>query len=214
MNNANELMVQAAAVGVDGLAGFNGGTNLIGASWLNSQSKLEQLHELRVMALGNAKMLYGSERFKFYDVVIAYSEPNAMFAAVLVCSFNDATKILRKKVAACPLAAARAIVHGLHVDSGLLLTKYDVGDQILGQQGGIPRDGEFGLYEWKRAVNNPGQDQDDVSSLIRGGFSAPTAPRADCRPYKRSRRDIDRGGDYRDRDSDSRESEGRLRYDN
>ena len=163
--------------------------------------------------------------------MIVYSEPNAMFAAVLVCSFNDATKILRKEVAACPLAAARAIVHGLHVDSGLLLSKlalwlftlstltrvaakYNVGDQIFGQQGGTPRDGEFGLYEWKRAVNDPGQDQDDVSSLVRVGFSAPTAPRADRQSYKRSRRDIDRGGDYWDRDSESRESEGRLRYDN
>jgi hypothetical protein len=126
------------------------------------------------------------------DVVIAYSELNAVFAAVLLCSFNDATKILRKEVAACPLTAARAIVHGLHVDSGLLLSecrplslglyiltrlaaKYNVGDQILGQQGGTPSDGEFGLYHWKRAVNGPSQDQDDTSSLVRGGFSAPTA---------------------------------------
>ena len=57
------------------------------------------------------------------DIAIAYSEPDAKFAAVLVCSFNNATKILRKEVAVCPLAAARAIVHGLHVDSGLLLSK-------------------------------------------------------------------------------------------
>ncbi|KAF3047488.1 hypothetical protein E8E12_008669 [Didymella heteroderae] len=212
--NTNDMIVQTATVGVDGLAGFNGGTSLSRASWLNSQSKqLEQLHELRVMALGNAKMLYGSEKFKFYDVVIAHSEPNAMFAAVLVCSFSDATKILRKEVAACPLAAARAIVHGLHVDTGLLLTKHNVGDQIIGQQGGTPRDGEFELYEWKRAVNDPSQDQDDVSSLIRGGFSAPTAPRADRQSHKRCRRDMDRGGDYWDRDSESHESEGRLKYD-
>jgi hypothetical protein len=40
MDNANELMVQAAAVGVDGLAGFNGSTSLSGASWLNNQSKV------------------------------------------------------------------------------------------------------------------------------------------------------------------------------
>ncbi|KAJ4412727.1 hypothetical protein N0V91_000489 [Didymella pomorum] len=175
------------------------------------------------MALGNAKILYGSEKFKFFDVVIAYSELNAVFAAVLLCSFNDATKILRKEVAACPLTAARAIVHGLHVDSGLLLTKYNVGDQILGQQGGTPSDGEFGLYHWKRAVNGPSQDQDDTSSLVRGGFSAPTAPRADRQSYKRPRTDIDRGVDYWqrgrggncwDRDSESRESEGRLKYDN
>ncbi|KAF3050005.1 hypothetical protein E8E11_009658 [Didymella keratinophila] len=208
--NPNNLMVRAAGVGVDGLAEFDGRASLSGDSWLSNQTKLEQLHQLRTMALGNAKILYGSEKFKFFDVVIAYSEPNTMFAAVLVCSFNDATKILRKEVAACPLAAARAIVHRLHVDSGLLLTKYDVGDQIFGQQGGTPRDGEFGLHEWKRAVNDPGQDQDDVSSLVRGGFSAPTAPRADRQSYKRSRRDTDRGGDYWDRDS----TEGRLRYDN
>lgn len=91
------------------------------------------------MALGNAKILYGSEKFKFYglialreacgctdkytDIVVAYSEPDAMFAAVLVCSFNEATKILRKEVAGCPLAAARAIVHSLLTDTGLLLSQ-------------------------------------------------------------------------------------------
>lgn len=94
------------------------------------------------------------------------------------------------------------------------VAKCDVGDQIFGQQGGTPHDGEFGLYEWKRAVNDPSQDQDDVSSLIRGGFSAPTAPRADRQSYKRPRRDTDRGDYYWDRGSESRESEGRLRYDN
>ena len=57
------------------------------------------------------------------DVVLAYRMPDAKFAAILVCSFNDASKILRKEVAACPIAAARAIVHGLHVDTGLLLSK-------------------------------------------------------------------------------------------
>ncbi|KAF1362548.1 hypothetical protein EJ07DRAFT_174980 [Lizonia empirigonia] len=178
MNNANDLMVQAAAIGVEGFVGLNGGTSISSGSWLNSQNKLEQLHELRVMALGNAKILYGSEKFKFYDVVIAYSGPEAKFAAVLVCSFNEATKILRKEVSTCPVAAARAIVHGLHTDSGLLLSKYDVGDQLFGQQGGTPHGGEFGLFDWKRAVNDPAQDQDDTSSLIRGGLTtAPTGPR-------------------------------------
>ncbi|KAF1929055.1 uncharacterized protein M421DRAFT_4870 [Didymella exigua CBS 183.55] len=204
MYNANEMMVQAAAVGVDGLAEFNGGTSLSGASWLNNQAKLEQLHELRVMALGNAKIIYGSEKFKFYDVVVAYSAPEAKFAAVLVCNFNEATKILRKEVAACPLAAVRDIVHGLHVD-----TKYNVGDQLFGQQGGTLRDGVFGLHEWKSAVADSSQDQDDTSSLLRASFSAPAAPRVDRQPYKRSRRDNGRG-DYWDRDLGSREPEGRL----
>lgn len=74
-----------------------------------------------MMALGNAKLLYGSEKFKFYDVAIAYNESEAKFAAILVCSFNEATKILRKEVAVCPIAAVRAIVYGLHTDTGLLL---------------------------------------------------------------------------------------------
>jgi hypothetical protein len=39
MDNANELMVQAAVIGVDGLASFNGGTSISGSSWLNNQSK-------------------------------------------------------------------------------------------------------------------------------------------------------------------------------
>lgn len=40
MNNANELMVQAAASGVDGLAGFDKGTTISGSSWLNNQVKV------------------------------------------------------------------------------------------------------------------------------------------------------------------------------
>jgi hypothetical protein len=42
MSNANELMVQAATIGVDGLAGFNSGTSLSGGSWLNSQNKVRE----------------------------------------------------------------------------------------------------------------------------------------------------------------------------
>ncbi|KAJ4345159.1 hypothetical protein N0V95_005884 [Ascochyta clinopodiicola] len=198
MSDANELMVQAAAIGVDGLLNLNGGTRSSGDGWLNNLNKLEQLHELRVMALGNAKMLYGVEKFKYYGSRFFHA-PHAKFAALLVCSFNEATKILRKEVAACPIAAARAIVHGLHTDSGLLLNKYNVGDQLFGQQGGTPHGGAFGLYEWKRAVNDPTQDQDDTSTLVRGGLAAaPTGPRAERRPYKRSRCDNDRG-DYWDR---------------
>lgn len=69
------------------------------------------------------------------------------------------------------------------------------------------------MYEWKRAVNDLSQDQDDVPSLVRGGFSAPTGPRSDRQSYKRPRRDSERGGDYWERDSEWRESEARLRYD-
>lgn len=60
------------------------------------------------------------------DVVVAYSEPEAKFAAILVCNFNEATKILRKEVATCPVAAVRAIVYGLHVDTGLLLSMFNL----------------------------------------------------------------------------------------
>ncbi|KAJ4990781.1 hypothetical protein SVAN01_03790 [Stagonosporopsis vannaccii] len=212
MNDANELMVQAASVGVDGLASFNGATSISPGSWLNSQSKLEILHELRLVALGNAKILYGSEKFKFYDVVVACCEPEAKFAAILVCTYNEATKILRKAVAECPLAAARAIVHGLHVDTGLLLCKYDAGDQLFGQQGGTQRGGEFGLYNGKRAVNDPNRDQDDTSSLVWGNFQAPTGSRADRYSSKRARCDTGKG-DYSDRHAGSRESDGTLNYD-
>ncbi|KAF2630095.1 hypothetical protein BU25DRAFT_456501 [Macroventuria anomochaeta] len=104
MSNANGLMVQAAAVGVDGLAAFNGGTSPSGGSWPSNQNE----------ALDKSSSYH-------VNVFIAYNKPDTMFAAVLVCSFNEATKILRKEVAVCPIAAARAIVHGLHVDSGLLL---------------------------------------------------------------------------------------------
>lgn len=43
MNNANDLMVQAAAIGVESLVGLNGGTNISSGSWLNSQNKVRVL---------------------------------------------------------------------------------------------------------------------------------------------------------------------------
>ncbi|KAG9197274.1 hypothetical protein G6514_001913 [Epicoccum nigrum] len=201
MANANHLIPHVASLGINGLNGSDSTNGLNGFDssssppddcWLSDQSKLEQLQTLRVTALGNAKMLYGSEKFKFFDIVIAYSQPDAKYGAVLVCSFNESTKILRKEVAHCPVKAARAIVHGLHVDTGLLFTKYDVGDQLAGQQGGTARGGEFGLYEGKCAVNNREEEQDDTSSLRRGDVSIPSGPRADRYSPRWVRGDTDR----------------------
>ncbi|KAF3004799.1 hypothetical protein E8E13_003131 [Curvularia kusanoi] len=177
--------------------------------------RLGQLHELRVMALGNAKILYGLERFKFFDIVVAYSEAEAKFATILVCSLNGFTKILRKEVASCPLAAARALVHGLHVDTGVLLTKYDVGDQMFGQQGSTRRGEVFSLDNCKGAVcTSRDYDQDDTSTLSRRTPNAPSGPRADYYPAKRTRYDVDRpvDGYVNRRDSDGFETEGRLNY--
>ncbi len=62
-------------------------------------------------------------------------------------------------------------------------------------------------------MTDASQDQDDTSSLSRGGINAPSGPRADRLPYKRARRESHRG-DYWDHDTEGRESsEGPLRYD-
>lgn len=87
-----------------------------------------------------------------------------------------------------------------------------MGDQLFGQQGGTQREGQFELYEWKGAVSDPKQDQDDTSSLLRGNFQAPTGPRVERYSSKRSRWDADKGT-FWDRDSETRESNGRLKYD-
>jgi hypothetical protein len=44
-------MAQVAAVGVDGLAGFNGGTSLSGASWLSSQTKVSNSSSVEAACL-------------------------------------------------------------------------------------------------------------------------------------------------------------------
>jgi len=42
MSSANELMVQAASIGVDGFAGFNDATSISKDSWLNNQNKVRK----------------------------------------------------------------------------------------------------------------------------------------------------------------------------
>lgn len=79
--------------------------------------------------------------------------------------------------------------------------KYDVGDQLFGQQGVTPRGGKFGLHEWKRAAHDSGEEQDDTSSLNRGDMRTPLGPRADRYAPKRVR------------GNDMYESVGRLQYD-
>lgn len=155
MNNINELMVQAAALGLDGLEGFNEGANISKGSWLTSQHKVSDLAASVVLvtdsgssssymsfvswlwqmqrlftAPRSSNTTVGSSLPMLYaciddqtDVVTAFSEPEGKFAAILVCVWNEVTKILRKEVAVCPLAAARAIVYGLQVDTGLLLSE-------------------------------------------------------------------------------------------
>jgi hypothetical protein len=85
------------------------------------------------------------------DVVFG-ANAEGQYAAVLVCSMEGSSKILRREVGPSPLSATRAIVNGLVMDTGLLfgtcqqnsteideylyiVGKYDVGDQISDQQG-------------------------------------------------------------------------------
>ncbi|KAF2129901.1 hypothetical protein P153DRAFT_366400 [Dothidotthia symphoricarpi CBS 119687] len=127
-----------------------------------------------------------------------------------MCSANEATKILRKEVHDCPLAATRTLVHGLHKDTGLLLCiylsilsfycsmltwaagKYTTGDTLRGPQGETIRGGEFALYDFKRPTNNPSEAEDDMRSLNRTDFAPPRGPRVDESNPPRGPR-VDRG---------------------
>ncbi|KAF2685941.1 hypothetical protein K458DRAFT_300320, partial [Lentithecium fluviatile CBS 122367] len=159
--------------------------------------QIRQLMDLKNFALGNARLLYGSEQRKFYDIVVGANE-DGKYATVLVCSFDGATKILRKEVALCPLAATQAIVDGLVMDTGLLFSKYDVGDQISDQQGFRSAEtGKFELDDKKTAKTS--MPVDDTNALRRSYYHkyVPAAPRADrerggiARGYKRGRLEYD-----------------------
>ena len=87
--------------------------------------------------------------------------------------------------------------------------KYDVGDQLFGQQGGTARGGEFDLYEWKLGVHDSGEKQDDTTSL-RHDMPIPSGPRIDRYTPKRVRGDAERNGRWT---HDMYESVGGLQYD-
>ncbi|OAL46071.1 hypothetical protein IQ07DRAFT_518370, partial [Pyrenochaeta sp. DS3sAY3a] len=96
--------------------------------------KVDEVRALRDICLGNCRLLYGSERFKFYDISIAEDQDSMTFCAILTCNQEGVTKFLRKEVSNCPIRAVRGMVHRLQTDTAILFTKYDVGSQFTGQQ--------------------------------------------------------------------------------
>ncbi|KAF2641607.1 hypothetical protein P280DRAFT_549297 [Massarina eburnea CBS 473.64] len=173
-----------------------GGNTVQPSSFCNDDHKLAQIEALKNRALGSARILYGSEQRKFFDIIIG-SHDDGKHTAMLVCSLDGWSKLLRKEVDVCPVAATRAMVNGLTKDVGTLFTKFDVGDQISGQQGFSGLDGKFALDEHKIAIRD-GPRLDDTRTL-RGQYAhTPIGPsgRGSKRPRAEHLDRVDRGGRY------------------
>ncbi|KAJ6201359.1 hypothetical protein J3E72DRAFT_428097 [Bipolaris maydis] len=169
----SELAMQAASV------------DLSSTSWLDSSILVEKVNNLKEISLGNCRLLYGSERGKFYgitnphhpckssqahmqekDIVIGEDEKTKSFGAVLTCNQDNQTKLLRTSTSNCPVNAVR----NLHVT-----VKYGVGSQLEGQQGYTDKDtGEFQLWGTAYDKRRNGPD-DDTMGLVRYWSDAPGA---------------------------------------
>ncbi|KAH8727128.1 hypothetical protein GQ44DRAFT_758218 [Phaeosphaeriaceae sp. PMI808] len=158
------------------------------ASWLEDQAKVSIVEKLKTMALGNCRLLYGSERQKFYDVVVSVNEENKIFVAALVCNKDPASKFLRTSINDCPVKAVRDMVDCLQKDTMRLFEKYSVGSMIVGQQGHTnATTGRWELADYKLDGRTDGP-ADDTEAFM-GKFSrrgadcyapvhAPRGPRA------------------------------------
>ncbi|KAI4633486.1 hypothetical protein J4E80_000852 [Alternaria sp. BMP 0032] len=136
---------------------------------------LDKVQTLKEICLGNCRLLYGSERFKFYDIVICEDDDTKKFAAILTCNQEGQTKLLRTELSLCPVVAVRTLVDGLQKDTAKLFLKYAVGSQIRGQQGHT--DAETGIFElWDAAHENRIRGpNDDTQGLLRSWSDAPGA---------------------------------------
>ncbi|CAA9965795.1 hypothetical protein PTMSG1_09154 [Pyrenophora teres f. maculata] len=171
----NDLAVQTAKLDISGTL------------WLEDPTKVDQVKTLKEICLGNCRLLYGSERFKFYDIAICEDEDTKTFAAILTCNQDNETKFLRTETSSCPVQAVRVLVHGLEKDTAKLFTKYSVGSQIRGQQGATNKTtGEYELWTDAYDARLSGSN-DDTQGLVR---RVPTGPRGDFfngRDRKRAR---------------------------
>ncbi|KAI4959501.1 hypothetical protein J4E86_003223 [Alternaria arbusti] len=136
---------------------------------------LDKVQTLKEICLGNCRLLYGSERFKFYDIVICEDDDTKKFAAILTCNQEGQTKLLRTELSLCQVVAVRTLVDGLQKDTAKLFLKYAVGSQIRGQQGHT--DAETGIFElWDAAHENRIRGpNDDTQGLLRSWSDAPGA---------------------------------------
>ncbi|EUC43683.1 hypothetical protein COCMIDRAFT_38415 [Bipolaris oryzae ATCC 44560] len=152
----SELAIQAANV------------DLSSTSWLDSSILVEKVNNLRELSLGNCRLLYGSERGKFYDIVVGEDESTKSFGAVLTCNQDGQTKLLRTSTSTCPVNAVRNLVSDLQKDTAKLFVKYGVGSQLEGQQGYTNKDtGEFQLWGTAYDKRITGPDDDTMGLMPR-----------------------------------------------
>ncbi|KAH7394033.1 hypothetical protein DE146DRAFT_633956 [Phaeosphaeria sp. MPI-PUGE-AT-0046c] len=185
-----------------------------GRSWSEDRDKFTQFESLKNVALGNCRLLYGSERMKFYgkgitlltgtrtnkgsDMVLGVNDDQSTFCVALVCSRDTASKILRTCLSDCPVKAMHAMVNQLQKDTMPLLMDFGAGSQVIGQQG-YTHNGtdKFELLD-ARNIERPDGPVDDTETLPGRRIDsyaprgAPRGPRSERSGYKRPRREADR----------------------
>ncbi|KAF2470415.1 uncharacterized protein BDR25DRAFT_314616 [Lindgomyces ingoldianus] len=90
------------------------------ANYLDDPEKVKALKDLKTLSNSNARIIYGSDRTRFYDIVIVLNEVTRLYTTHLVVAIDGTTKSLRKEEAVCPLKATRAIVDKLQKDTSLV----------------------------------------------------------------------------------------------
>ncbi|KNG47692.1 dna ligase 1 [Stemphylium lycopersici] len=171
MSNADEVMDP------NELAFQTASVDITGTSWLESSILVEKVKALKEICLGNCRLLYGSERFKFYDIVICEDEDTKEFGAILTCNQNNHTKLLRTETSDSPVKAVRILVDRLQKDTAKLFLKYTVGSQLEGQQGSTDKDtGIYALWDSVLDKRICGHD-DDTAGLVRSWSDAPGGAR-------------------------------------
>ncbi|KAF2827323.1 hypothetical protein CC86DRAFT_455013 [Ophiobolus disseminans] len=171
------------------------------SSWYDNEAKFVQFENLRNVALGNCRILYGSDRWKFYDIVLGIEEDESEFCVALVCSREGTSKVLRGCISDCPLKAIRALTTRLQKDSMTLL-KAGAGVMMTGQQGHTDGDGKWQSTELDRIVkpSGPADNTETLPQLPskrndtwRPPQGAPRGPRTDRPGNKRVRRGEEEG---------------------
>ncbi|KAF2026790.1 hypothetical protein EK21DRAFT_29175, partial [Setomelanomma holmii] len=120
---------------------------------------------LKTTALANCRLLYGSDRFKFYDILQSMDEEENTFCIALVCSREGESKILRMAVDDCPIKAIRSMVVRLQKDCFPVLMNVGAGLQSGGQLGySNELTGKFELAEPMRFFKPDGA-VDDTQTL-------------------------------------------------
>ncbi|KAL5121160.1 hypothetical protein ACEQ8H_001012 [Pleosporales sp. CAS-2024a] len=147
-------------------------------SWMSDCAKTGRLEQLKNMVLGTCRLLYGSERFKFYDIVIGATDDETTFCAALSCNKDGMTKILRTTLHDCPIKATEAMVRQLQKDVMPLLVNFGPGTQLAGQQGYTNHlSGKFELAEEKEKTKPDGAADDTETMKNRGDSWVPSAPK-------------------------------------